>query len=88
MNFVYENIAEGEYQKIKLILSDNIGNYEIEEVQHCNEALKFINENGSLNLRYYKTKKLMFQGDLNNIEEIIEKIKQYYSLKILIVLKT
>lgn len=80
MNFVYENIAKEEYQKIKLILSENIGNPKIENIKNCSEAIKYSNTSGSLNIKYYKTKKVMIQGNFRDIETIIEKIKK--SLKL------
>lgn len=76
MNFVYENIEEEKYEKVKLILFKNIGKPTTEKVEYCIEALKFSNSQGSLLLRYYKTKKLMLQGNLKDVDSIIEKIKQ------------
>jgi ribonuclease HIII/predicted nucleic acid-binding protein len=76
MNFIYEKIEEEEYQKIKTILSSDIGNQKEEEVQYCNEALRFSNKQGHLSVRYYQTKKLMLHGNLEGIEDIIKKIKK------------
>ena len=75
MNFVYENIEEETYKKVKIILL-KIGKPSIEDIAHCNESLKFSGNKGSLSIRYYKSKKLMFQGNLENIGEIIEELEK------------
>ena len=48
MNFVYENIEVGAYEKVKTILCSNLGNPQIEKIDHCNEALKLINSDSSM----------------------------------------
>jgi len=76
MNFVYENIEEKDYKEIRSVLCKKIGAPKEESIEHCIEAIKFSNTKGSLNVRYYKTKKLMFQGNLEDIDSILKDIKE------------
>lgn len=76
MNFVYIDIEEGNYQNLKSFLGKKIGIPKQETVQYCIEALKFSNSNGSLAIRYYKTKKLTVQGDLRDIDNIVKEIEE------------
>lgn len=81
MNFVYENVIEQDYQKVKELLQIILGEPTIDSIQYCIEALTFSNEKGSLNIRYFQTKKLMFQGNFENIQEIIDNIEKDIGLK-------
>jgi len=79
MNFVYENIETETYKKIRSVLCSNLGNPQVENVNHCNETLKFNTSKGSMNVRYYKTNKLTFQGKLD-IDNLLKEINDKFGI--------
>jgi ribonuclease HIII len=81
MNPVFGNIDEGTYEEIKSILCSNFESYSKENIVNCLEASKFTSSGKSLSVRYYKSKKLMLQGNFNGMDELIKEIERKIKIK-------
>ena len=81
MNFVFENVNEDTYKEIKSILCSNFESRQNENIAYCLDALKLTSPEKSLSVKYYKSKKLMLQGNFNGIDELIATIQEKTNIK-------